>query len=138
MELTVSSVKNLLKSLFGYQVTSDDLDLIEFAIEERKDFVKAYCNRNDIPELLNRQIVKMACGEFLYQKYLMGGIDALGATVLPKISNTVIDDTTVGYSSGGSSVDPDVLIVNNLKALRRGNSVTLQEFRRLKFGRSRY
>ena len=138
MSPLVSRVKKLLESLYGYKVTDTaDHNLIEFAIEERTDFVKAYCNRSDIPELLEKQIVKMACGQFLYQKYLMGGIDALGATTLPLITSTTIDDTSVSYSSGGSSVNPDVLIVNHLKSLRRGNLATLQEFRRLKFVRSR-
>ena len=132
-KLNASNVERLLKLQFDYQIIPEqDHEFIEFLLQERIDFVKAYCNRSDIPDQLARQVLLMTCGAFLLQKFNLGGSDALGASVLPIVSSITEDDTTTSFKTSASN-DPDTIILLSLKRLKRGNPILLQEYRRLKW-----
>ena len=128
MKLDVSTIKQLLKALYKYEADKDDYDLIEFAIQERIDYVKIYCNISSIPEIMNSQIAKMIVGEFLYQKYTIGGADALGVETLALISGITEDDTSIEFSTTNEK-SQNVLILENLNNLRYGSRVFLMRFR---------
>ncbi len=128
MKLNVSTVKAALKAFFNYEASNDDEFLIEYAINERIDYVKIYCNRNSIPEIMNSQIIKMIMGEFLYQKYTLGGADALGVETLALVSSINEDDTTIQFDKSDDK-STDTLILDNLNNLRRGSRVFLMRYR---------
>lgn len=124
MKLNVSSVKNLLKALYKYEASREDDDLIEYAIQERIDYVKAYCNISKIPEEMNSQIIRMIIGEFLYQKYTLGGAEALGIETLALISGITEDDTSFEFDTANEK-SGDALIIEHLNNLRLGNRIFL-------------
>lgn len=128
MKLDVSTVKLALKSFFNYEASHDDEFLIEYAINERLDYVKIYCNRESIPERMNSQIIRMIMGEFLYQKYILGGADALGVETLALISGISEDDTSFDFDNSGDK-STDALILECLNNLRYGNRVFLMRYR---------
>lgn len=128
MRLDVSTVKLALKSFFNYEASHDDEFLIEYAINERLDYVKIYCNRESIPERMNSQIIRMIMGEFLYQKYILGGADALGVETLALISGISEDDTSFDFDNSGDK-STDALILECLNNLRYGNRVFLMRYR---------
>ncbi len=129
MKLDIPSVKNLLQILFKYEATTaaDDA-LISFAIQERIDYVKTYCNISKIPEIMNTQIIKMIIGEFLYQKYIIGGPEALGIETLALVAGITEDDTTFDFDNSNDK-SMDALILECLNNLRYGNRVFLMRFR---------
>lgn len=128
MKLDVSSVKQLLKALFKYEAAEEDEVLIEYAIQERIDYVKAYCNISKIPEQLNSQIIRMIVGEFLYQKYTLGGAEALGIETLALVSGITEDDTSFEFDNTNEK-SGDALILENLNNLRNGSRVFLIRYR---------
>lgn len=128
MKLDISSVKQLLEALFKYKATKEDNALIEYAIQERIDYVKTYCNISTIPEIMNSQIIRMIIGEFLYQKYTLGGAEALGIETLALVSSITEDDSTFDFDSTNEK-SGDALILENLNNLRYGNRVFLMRFR---------
>lgn len=128
MKLNVSSVRNLLKALYKYEATYEDDDLIKYAIQERIDYVKTYCNISTIPEIMNTQIIRMIIGEFLYQKFTLGGAKALGIETVALISGITEDDTSIDFDTANDK-SGDVLILENLNNLRYGNRVFLMRFR---------
>ncbi len=128
MKLNVSSVRSLLKALFKYEATHDDDDLIEYAIQERIDYVKTYCNISTIPEIMNTQIIRMIIGEFLYQKYTLGGAEALGIETIALVSGITEDDTSFDFDNTNEK-SGDALILESLNNLRYGNRVFLMRFR---------
>lgn len=128
MKLDVTSVRKLLKALFKYDATEEDDLLIEYVIQERIDFVKTYCNISTIPAVLHTQILRMIVGEFLYQKYLLGGADALGIETLAIVSGITEDDTSFDFDSTNEK-SMDVLIIDKLNELRKGDRVFLIRFR---------
>ncbi len=129
MKLDISSVKKLLKALYKYEADDyEDEVLIEYAIQERIDYVKAYCNISKIPEQLNSQIIRMIVGEFLYQKYTLGGAEALGIETLALISGITEDDTSFEFDNTNEK-SGDALILENLNNLRNGSRVFLIRYR---------
>ena len=128
MKLNVSSVRSLLEALFKYEATHDDDDLIEYAIQERIDYVKTYCNISTIPEIMNTQIIRMIIGEFLYQKYTLGGAEALGIETIALVSGITEDDTSFDFDNTNEK-SGDALILESLNNLRYGNRVFLMRFR---------
>ena len=128
MKLNVSSVRSLLKALFKYEATHDDDDLIEYAIQERIDYVKTYCNISTIPEIMNTQIIRMIIGEVLYQKYTLGGAEALGIETIALVSGITEDDTSFDFDNTNEK-SGDALILESLNNLRYGNRVFLMRFR---------
>ena len=128
MKLDVSTVKQALKGFFNYEATEDDDFLLNYAIEERIDYVKIYCNRNSIPEIMNSQIIKMIMGEFLYQKFTLGGAEALGMETLALISGITEDDTSFNFNNTDEK-STDALILENLNNMRMGSRVFLMRYR---------
>lgn len=129
----VKEVKRRVKALTGYSPGPEDEPLLELAIEDRVAFVLAYCNRRDIPKLLRPQLLRMIAGEFLYRKKSLYGADALGFDVLPFVTSIKDDETSVTFGGDGGTDSPEAALDKYIDWLRRGDAVTLQEFRRLKW-----
>lgn len=124
-------IKDLIKTLTGYKTTSLDESLIDLSIEATVDFVLSYCNRCDIPKRLKTQLYRMIVGEFLYQKKVMFGYDSLGISPDVLVTSIKDGDTQTNFGSDNDSQTAQIdKFINNL---RRGNLVTLQEYRRLKW-----
>lgn len=132
MIIDLPTMKNFIYALLGYEPTDRDNFIIEFAIQERTDYVLSYCNRNDIPPRLRSQLMRMIVGEFLYQKKLMGGAESLGFDVEPLISSYEEGDTKTDYRVDGDT-SMDAALDAFINQLRWGNAVTLQEYRKLKW-----
>lgn len=136
MNIDVPTIRKLVKAMTGYEPTDADDILIEMAIEDRTDYVLSVCNRDDIPKRLRSQLLRMIVGEFLNQKVLIGGPEALGIVTEALVSSITEDDETVSFSTSGE-VSAEVALNNYINKLRRGNPVTLQEYRRMKWPNNR-
>lgn len=136
MNIDVPTIRKLVKAMTGYEPTDADDILIEMAIEDRTDYVLSVCNRDDIPKRLRSQLLRMIVGEFLNQKVLIAGPEALGIVTEALVSSITEDDETVSFSTSGE-VSAEVALNNYINKLRRGNPVTLQEYRRMKWPNNR-
>lgn len=132
MKLEIPTVKALLESLFKYEAEDEDDIWIQLAIEDRVAYVLSYCNRDDIPARLEVQLLRMICGEFLYQKYLIEGPDAIGIESKAIVNSITVGDEKVDFNTN-SEASSEAIFLGHLEDLRKGNRVTLQEFRRLKW-----
>lgn len=120
MDLNVPSIRPLLKALYKYDFDVEtDYDLLEFCIEEKQNFVRHYCNIQTIPECMNTEIIKMIMGEFLYQKFSIGGPEAIGAETTALVSSITEDDTTVDFDSSKDK-SRNTIILEYLDYLRNG------------------
>lgn len=132
MNIDIPTVQRLIEAMTGYVPTKSDDILIELAIESRTDYVLSVCNRNDLPKRLKSQLLRMIVGEFLYQKIAIGGPEALGIETSALVSSITENDETVSFGNSGDESGETVL-KKYINKMRRGNPVTLQEYRRLKW-----
>lgn len=132
MNIDIPTVRKLIRALTGYAPTESDDILIELAIESRTDYVLSVCNREDLPKRLKSQLLRMIVGEFLYQKISIGGTGALGIETDSLVSSITEEDETVSFENSGDE-SGDVILRKYINKMRRGNPVTLQEYRRMKW-----
>lgn len=137
MTIDVPTIRRLIKAMTGYEPSDADDILIELAIEDRTDYVLSVCNRDDIPKRLRSQLLRMIVGEFLHQKMAIGGgSEELGIVTDVLVSSITEDDETVSFATSGE-VSGEAALNAYINRLRRGNPVTLQEYRRMKWPNNR-
>lgn len=125
------STQNLVARLamLTYDVTGADTGLLDYAIENAKDYVKTYCNIKRIPAELNRAVINVAAGMFLYEKAAVGALK--GTALAPERAASVSEgDVSVSYDSNAS-----VTVKALIDDLKQGGTDKhlLDKFRRLKW-----
>ena len=104
-------IKLRLKSL-GYNVTEADDFSLEYNQDEAIEYVKHFCNIDEIPDCLKCVIIDRACGNFLKEKQAIGEY-----SVESTPTKMQIGDTTIESSSESSKSIINTLINGHLEKL---------------------
>lgn len=118
-------------TMFGYTPTPEDTSHIEFELNLILDYVKNYCNINEIPEILDRRIVDRVCSSYLFNKKNTGTLTGFDYDAVVKQIKE--GDTTVHYAVGQGEDTPENRFDNVVKQLERGFDKWLTPHRRLRW-----
>lgn len=128
MKLDVPTVIDHLEILFGYKATSkEDLKKVTHLVEYTKDFIKAYCHRKDIPEVIVHNTLDKIVGDFLFLKKSQGDLTDSEGNLLfdfsKGISSVTVGDVSVdlGEDSENSGLSPEAQFDNLIEGLRNKN-----------------
>lgn len=147
MKLDVPSVLDHLQFLFGYTVTSEeDRKKIEHLVNYTKDFIKAYCHRNDIPEVIVHSTLDKIVGDFLFLKKSQGDLtDGEGNLIFDfdkGISSVTLGNASVdlGEDSQESGLSPEAQFDNLIGEYRDRNRFLslLNTVRKVKWNVKKY
>ncbi len=113
--LLESDYKSILERIesFGYSVNmQSDSFPIAFAIEKVENYVKNNCNVTVIPDGLKSVVIDRVCGEFLFAKNQIGGLDET-FNIETAVKQIQTGDTNVTFAIGEGSQTPEQRL-NNL------------------------
>jgi len=128
--VVLEDVVNRLKQL-GYTATEADYEQIEYELNMVLNYVMNYCNRTDIPEILDPRIIDRACAYFLYYKKNSGSLEGFNyETVIKSIKE---GDTTLTYAVGQGEDTPENRFDAFVKYLERGFDKWITPYRRLRW-----
>lgn len=102
----LQDIKLRLKSL-GYEVTEADNFSLKYNQDEAIEYVKHFCNIDEIPACLKYVVIDRACGGFLKEKQALG---EYSVEIIP--TKMQIGDTTV--ESNSESQGTSKSIINDL------------------------
>lgn len=92
-------IENRLKG-FGLELTLLDQDLLIFLKNKVENYIRAECNRGDIPVELEETVVDMVVGEYLLNKKSAGQLKDID--IEPLLVSLQEGDTTVKYRESKS------------------------------------
>lgn len=87
---------------WGYTSGESDSTAIEFLINKTENYIRNFCNIEEIPESLIEAEIDMICLDFLKSKALYGGLDTTGIQI-ESIASITEGDASVSYNGGSSS-----------------------------------
>ena len=96
----IQEIKERLGS-FGYPVTESDDKSIEFQINKVEQYIKHWCNIDEVPECLKYVVIERVCGEFLLEKASFNQLDE--SLVSSLVKTTKIGDTEIQYQVGATT-----------------------------------
>lgn len=116
-------------AFYGYRVTDDDPWALDFIISSVLQYIKNYCNTDEIPQGLRHLAVHMCAGRFLQHKKSSGTLE--GFRLDAAIESIKGGDTTVSFAGGALTGEQrlDGLIAQ----LVSPNQVELNKYRRLQW-----
>ena len=118
-------------AMLGYTATPEDDASIEFELTKILNYVMNYCNRQDIPEILDKRITDRVCSEFLFYKKNSGSLEGFNYdNVIKSIKE---GDTTITYAVGQGEDTPENRFDNFVKSLERGFDKWITPHRRLRW-----
>lgn len=100
---------------------------LTFSISRAENYIKSYCNINEIPQALNFALAEIACGYFLQDKMLLNNIDGVDVSVGVEKSITE-GDVTVSY---GDVTSAENKIKNLIDSIFRSSKTELIKYRKL-------
>lgn len=112
---------------YGYNVTTEDEDVLEFIIERVTNYILAQINQRKIPDGLYQVAVDMVVGEFLQRKKSTGSLE--GFDLDGAISSIKEGDTTVDF--GDSSVSDEQRLDALISALRSPPNAIWARYRKV-------
>lgn len=115
--VTEELIRNRLRQL-GYTVRPGDFEQVQFELTKTLNYVRNFCNRNDIPEILDPRIVDRVCSDFLYYKKNSGSMSGFDYDAV--IKSIREGDTTVTYAVGQGEDTPENRFDTFVKSLERG------------------
>lgn len=115
----------------GYTATNEDNSRIDFEMGIALDYVHNFCNRQDIPEVLDRAIVNKICASFLFYKKNSGGLEGFDYDAV--IKSIREGDTTVTYAVGQGEDTPENRFDTFVKSLERGFDKWLTPHRKIRW-----
>lgn len=96
----IAEIKDRLTSL-GYTVTDADDKSIKFQLNKVEQYIKHWCNIDEVPECLNYVVIERVCGEFLLEKASFNQLDE--SLVESLVKTTKIGDTEIQYQVGATT-----------------------------------
>lgn len=127
MSITVEDVKSVLPSYRYNPIPSDNI-IIQRCLERTIFHTKSFCNIKKIPKELEPEVVRMACGEFLYEKKKSGGLADGGIEFPKRLAQVTEGDTSLSFTGAGKE---DTDFDDFIDDLRRGDIHILEHFRRV-------
>lgn len=123
----IENVKERLKSL-GYEtVESDDFGL-QFAVQKAEQYIKHFCNINEVPDCLMYVLIDMVCGEFLLTKKSMGQLTSI--QIEGVVKRLTEGDTTVEFNA---TTDREATFCAYLDKMAHGHDSDLIAHRKLRW-----
>lgn len=111
----------------GFKVEID-AENIEFFADLVFDRLTQNLNIPEITPVLYNTYIDMVAGEILYRKKAVGGAEALGVSVCPRISSKTEGDTTISFARNGE-LSSEAVLDNYINKLRRGDPTILDQNR---------
>lgn len=99
----MDDVKSLIKSLVGVEDVDDSL--LDFIYNAEKQHILNFCNRSDLPEELEKELIQMAAGRYILIK--KGEILGDNAEIVTSVSE---GDVSVSFNADTPSERLDSLI----------------------------
>lgn len=115
----------------GYVADMEDDAHIEFELNKILSYVRNFCNREEIPEILDYRIADRVCADFLMYKKNSGSM--IGFDYDAVIKSIREGDTTVTYAVGQGEDTPENRFDSFVKSLERGFDKWLTPHRRLRW-----
>lgn len=130
MNLTADTIRAHLPS-FGYEPTDNDTIMITHALDRAIHRALSYTNQEKIPRGLEKEIINMAVGEFLFLKKSIGALDdgENGIEFNAHITQFTEGDTNISAKDKGTN--NEVNFENWINYLRFGDPIVLEHFRRI-------
>lgn len=100
---------------------------LTFSISRAENYIKSFCNINEIPEALNFALAEIASGYFLQDGMLFNNISGIDISVGVEKSITE-GDVTVSYGDVTSAEDK---IKNLIDSMFKNSKTELIKYRRL-------
>ena len=96
----LEKIKMRLKSL-GYELEDDYV--INFAMDKTEQYIKHFCNIDEVPDCLEYVFIDICCGEILRDKKATGQLTSIQ---LEQVVRSIKDgDTEVSFGSSGVSAE---------------------------------
>ena len=127
--MDANTILEALKS-YGYVTPegADDTTLVFMLISDVNQYIKHYCNVNEVPECLEHVVISMVCGKFLQLKKVTGQLTQIQ---LDGVLKSVRDgDTTVEYNVSYLA-DPEATFTAFVDKMINGHESELISHRRL-------
>lgn len=113
---------------YGYEFVEGDELLIELLEGKSIQYIKHFCNINEVPACLDHVLVDITCGEFLKLKHITGQLTSI--QIESAVKSIQDGDTRVEYNV--SYMDDNVGMFNKfLEALIHGHTDELLRHRKL-------
>lgn len=125
-QTVIQDVANRLKFL-GFSVTIQEED-INFYADLVYDQLTENLNISSITKVLYNTYIDMVAGEILYRRKAVGGPEAIGVVVKPRVSSKTEGDTTISFSRSGE-LSAEAALDNYIARLRRGDPTILDQNR---------
>lgn len=97
-------IKLRLKSL-GYETTEADDFSLKYNQDEAIEYVKHFCNIDEVPTCLKHVIVDRACGGFLKEKQSLGEYSVETTPSKIQIGDTTIESNSQSQNTSKSIID---------------------------------
>lgn len=121
----LEKIKLRLKSL-GYEVTDEDSFALEFVMGKIEQYIKHFCNINEVPDCLEYPFIELCVSDFMISKMSMGKLESME---LEQIVKTLEDgDTTISFQSG---MDANTRFVTYFENLAKTQEQSLLRHRKL-------
>lgn len=122
----IAEIKERLTSL-GYMATDEDDKSIEFLLNKVEQYIKHWCNIDEVPDCLKYVVIERVCGEFLLEKASFNQLDETLVDTLVK--STKIGDTEINYQVGATT--PLDILRSQCKNMASSGLSDLKAHRRL-------
>ena len=119
-------------SMFGYDATSYDEVVLDYCLKRAEQYIKNYCNLDEIPEELHYALIDITVGEFLKEKKNSGQLKGF-VNLTPAVKSTKEGDTEVVYVTGEGSMTPEQRVDTLISYLLGSHLTELNNFRRLRW-----
>jgi hypothetical protein len=116
---------------FGYTVSSEDDDIVDFELQKTIDYVHNYCNITTIPTILEYRIIDRVCSYILFNMKNAGKLENCNYDAV--IKQIKEGDTTIQYATGQDGDTPESRFDSFVKQLERGFDKWLTPHRRLRW-----
>lgn len=113
---------------FSGFVVEIEADQINFFADLVFDQLTENLNIPEITPVLYNTYIDMVAGEILYRKKAIGGAEALGIAVQPKVSSKTEGDTTISFARNGE-LSAEAALDSYINKLRRGDRTILDQNR---------
>lgn len=115
----------------GFTVDEEDgdtADMLEDALARADQYIRNFCNLQEVPDQLCYPLTDMACGYFLRDLYNTGKLDEMYG-IESGVSSLKLGDTQINYTEDGSGANARLLSI--ISGLLDGKEGELLRFRKL-------
>lgn len=128
--VSIKDVRDRLVQL-GYTASEEDTSQISFELSKTVNYVKNYCNIDEVPPIVNLRLIDRVCADFLYYKKNSGSLEGFNYDAV--IKSIKEGDTQIQYAVGQGEDTPENRFDAFVKQLERGFDKWITPHRRLRW-----